>query len=144
MCLCFSTNSYMLPFIFYAPTFICKTGKGEAFSCKEEEACASPHGIFTTSEKFSLIDDYKLYCDNHNLAIWGKSFVFTLSSILTLCVVIIGDYWGRLKIFYISWGSVMIGSAIVNLTGSYHFKIIGIGILKRDCYFFFLRSLSLF
>lgn len=137
MCLCFSTIGFMLPYIFYAPTFICKTANGEAFSCKEEEACASPHGIFTTSDKFSLIDNYKLYCDNHHLAVWGKSFVFTLSSILTLFVVILSDYWGRLRIFYISWATVMIGSAIVNLAESYHFKIIGIGLLKTGCYSFF-------
>lgn len=132
-----ATVNYSLPFIFYSPTFKCKNSSGELYTCTELEACASKTPIPPTSDKFSIVDDYKLYCDNHKSAVWGKSFIFVVSSTLTLLIMILSDYWGRVRTFYTSWAVILIGSCIVNFTSPFYLKIIGIGLLKTGIHCFF-------
>lgn len=132
-----SSVGNMLPYIFYSPTYYCNDGNGSSFTCSEIIACNTPHGFTTTSDKYSIVDHYSLYCENHSLAVWGKSSVFTFSSIITMIIVITSDYWGRLMIFYASWFAIIIGCLICNFTETYFSKIIGIGFLKTGCYSFF-------
>ena len=128
--------NYMLPFVFYSPKFACKDSDGSTTLCTEEDACASALGFVTVSDKYSVVDHFQLYCENHGLAIWGKSFIFTFSSLITMFIVILSDYWGRVMIFYASWLASILGILICNFSQTYYFMIIGLGLLKASCYSF--------
>lgn len=134
---CLAFIGSCIPFIFYSPTFMCYDVDRNAKSCTEINACQNPEGYYTIFDKYSLVEKYKLYCENHNLDTWGKSSVFFIGAFLTTILVLSCDYIGRRRGFRGMMMILLIGSFLCVFIDSYRAKIIGMPLMFSSCFGFY-------
>ena len=114
----------MIPYLYFGPTFHCRSEDGSLHECSEMKACANEYGYETSSERYSLVTRFHLYCDNKYLDTYGKNFIFAFSAICCLFVTAYSDYRGRKMIYLLSCLSLVIGG-ILGMSDDYVTIVVG-------------------
>jgi OCT family organic cation transporter-like MFS transporter 4/5 len=133
----FAISTYFLPFIFYRPKFFCFDESGAATQCEEQVACSNPFGFETRSDKFSSVDEYKIYCDRHYIETYAKSILFFMAATPTLIISILSDHYGRRPMIVGSSCLMIFGCILAYFAHNFELMILGIVFTFIGCDLFF-------
>ena len=126
-----------IPFIFYAPNFVCINPDGTTYECSESEACTLEN-FKIESERVSVITKFELYCDRHYLQTVAKNIIFLVAAGGCFAMSIISDFIGRKPLFLI-FSLLLIFGCLLGLQNNLAMVVIGttMAILAQDIYFTF-------
>lgn len=119
----------ILPFIFYQPDFFCNERNGNIYKCNENQACENAFGYSTVFNIHSFVEKYNLYCERSYLAILGKTAIFILASFFATISVLVSDYIGRLKAYYLQFMLLLSGNILCVFSVDYELRILGLSFL---------------
>lgn len=117
----------MIPYLYFTPTFYCKSEDGSLSQCSEADACINPYGFDTKSERYSLVTRFSLFCDRKYLDTYGKNFIFAFAAIGCFVITAYSDYHGRKMIYLISCVTLVVGG-ILGLSNEYSTIVFGMGL----------------
>ena len=126
-----------IPFIFYAPSFLCFNSDGTTYYCSEAQACASKK--FTIeSARVSFITQFELYCEKAYLQTLAKNIIFLVAAGGCFTITMLSDFIGRKPLFLISSLLIVVG-CISGLQNNFWLAVAGttMTFLAQDVFFTF-------
>ena len=110
--------AFMIPYVFYEPTFLCIDEVGTRRHCSQAEACANPRGFEVQSAITSLVTEHRLYCGRRGLLeVCEAAFVIS-GGFVAFVFGVLSDKIGRKKVFIISYFLTITGTLVAMLVPS--------------------------
>lgn len=117
--------AFMIPYVFYEPSYHCKRADGTVYLCSMETACANKLGFTTHSAIRSLISENQLYCERRiYLQVAEASFV-VIGGFMAFMFAFLSDKIGRKPVFIISFVLTSFGTFLSLTSTSLTVIVIG-------------------
>ena len=109
---CLGMITFIIPFIFYEPTFECYDKAQNAYiPCKEEMACASEN-FKIKSDFVGLNEEFGLICEHHMTGIYLKMSLLLVASFFSFFSLALSDWFGRRFNYFTSFGLIIVFSVL--------------------------------
>ena len=129
-CLCLFNFSYafiafMIPYVFYEPTYLCHDQNKNTRICTQLEACGNIYGFEVQSPIISVTSEYKLYCGRRHLLELSEAFFVITGGFAAFLLGMLSDKIGRKKVFLISYVLSVAGTLTAVLAPSLAAIVLG-------------------
>lgn len=129
-CLCLFNFAYafvafMIPYVFYEPTYLCIEADKTKRICPQIEACASPYGFETQSGIISMVTEFRLYCSRRGLLEYSEAIFVVTGGFVAFLFGMLSDKIGRKKVFIVSYFLTVTGTLTALLAPSLPLIVLG-------------------
>lgn len=116
---------FQLGYIYYKPDFYCLNSDQSKYLCSENLACKNPYGYLVESPINSLVTEFKLYCDRHNVLRESEGIFVFLGGFIAFVFGVLSDVIGRRRVFLFAWLFSVVGTFVAIVSSSLTFVVIG-------------------
>lgn len=121
----YSFIAFMIPYVFFEPTYFCNVEHGSPQTCSMEQACSNSLGFSVKSAIRSLIVENKLYCDRRRYLYISEGTFVICGGLVSLILSSASDKIGRRPIFLTAYILTVVGTFICLISENLVFIVAG-------------------